>query len=136
MKDGAKKIAVGAAIAGFAGYVAGILTAPKSGKETRKDIANKAVKLKQDAEKKLKTLLSELGDLLEEAKKIGKDLKDKSATEFADVVAKAQFAKDKARELLSAIHEGDTDDKDLKKAVQEVEKATEHLKAFIKKHPA
>ena len=34
---------IGAAAAGFA---AGILTAPKSGKETRKDLKKKAIKLK------------------------------------------------------------------------------------------
>ena len=39
---------IGAAAAGFA---AGILTAPKSGKETRKDLKKKAVKLKADTEK-------------------------------------------------------------------------------------
>ena len=39
---------IGAAAAGFA---AGILTAPKSGKETRKDLKKKAGKLKSDAEK-------------------------------------------------------------------------------------
>lgn len=39
---------IGAAAAGFA---AGILTAPKSGKETRKDLKKKASKLKADTEK-------------------------------------------------------------------------------------
>ena len=39
---------IGAAAAGFA---AGILTAPKSGKETRKDLKKKAIKLKADTEK-------------------------------------------------------------------------------------
>ncbi len=39
---------LGAAAAGFA---AGVLTAPKSGKETRKDLKKKAGKLKSDAEK-------------------------------------------------------------------------------------
>ena len=39
---------IGAAAAGFA---AGILTAPKSGKETRKDLKKKAGKLKSDVEK-------------------------------------------------------------------------------------
>ncbi|MEO7364397.1 MAG: YtxH domain-containing protein [Candidatus Saccharimonadales bacterium] len=33
-----KKLAIGAAIAGAAGYLAGVLTAPKSGKATRDDI--------------------------------------------------------------------------------------------------
>lgn len=39
---------IGAAAAGFA---TGILTAPKSGKETRKDLKKKAAKLKADTEK-------------------------------------------------------------------------------------
>ena len=39
---------IGAAAAGFAAW---ILTAPKSGKETRKDLKKKAVKLKADTEK-------------------------------------------------------------------------------------
>ena len=39
---------IGAAAAGFA---AGILTAPKSGKETRKDLKKKTIKLKADTEK-------------------------------------------------------------------------------------
>jgi gas vesicle protein len=135
MKDGTKKLAVGAVVAGLAGYLTGLLTAPKSGKETRKDIADKAVQFKQEAEKTLKTLHSELDELLVQAKKVGIGLKDKAAAEFADVVSKAQFAKEKAREMLSALHEGDTDDKDLKKAVSEVKKATEHLKTYLKKHP-
>jgi gas vesicle protein len=39
-----KVLAIIGAIA--AGFTAGILTAPKSGKETRKDLKDKAVKLK------------------------------------------------------------------------------------------
>lgn len=39
---------IGAAAAGFA---AGILTAPKSGRETRKDLKKKAIKMKADTEK-------------------------------------------------------------------------------------
>jgi len=39
-KDTGKKVALGALIAASVGYVAGVLTAPKSGKETRQDIKN------------------------------------------------------------------------------------------------
>jgi gas vesicle protein len=39
-----KKIALSAIIAGVAGYGIGLLTAPKSGKDTRKDIKNTAQK--------------------------------------------------------------------------------------------
>ena len=135
MKDGTKKIAVGAAIAAAAGYVAGILTAPKSGKETRKDIKDTAIKAKHEAEKKLKELHSELDKLLNEAKNGAKKLKKGTAEEFATVVTKAQFAKQKAREVLSAIHEGDASDGDLQDALNEVKQAIDHLKTYIKKHP-
>jgi gas vesicle protein len=43
-----RKIAVGSAIAGLAGYIAGVLTAPKSGQKTRQDISNKASDIKGD----------------------------------------------------------------------------------------
>ena len=44
-----KVLAIIGAVA--AGFTAGILTAPKSGKETRKDLKDKAVKMKADTEK-------------------------------------------------------------------------------------
>ena len=37
-----KKFALGALFAAAIGYIAGILTAPKSGKETREDLKNAA----------------------------------------------------------------------------------------------
>ena len=44
-----KVLAIIGAVA--AGFTAGILTAPKSGKETRKDLKDKAIKMKADTEK-------------------------------------------------------------------------------------
>ncbi len=46
------KFALGALVGMAAGVVAGILTAPKSGKETRADIKNKAEAVKADASAK------------------------------------------------------------------------------------
>jgi gas vesicle protein len=45
-----KKLAVGAIIGAAVGVVAGILTAPKSGKETRDDLKTKAKAVKDKAE--------------------------------------------------------------------------------------
>lgn len=134
MKKG-QKFAIGAIVAAAAGYIAGILTAPKSGKETRQDIKDTAIKTKQEAEKKLKEMHSELDKLLTQAKDKGKKLKKGAADEFASVVAKAQFAKQKAREVLSALHEGDAEDQDLQDALAQVKQAADSLKTFIKKHP-
>lgn len=133
MKDATKKIAIGAVIAGAVGYVAGILTAPKSGKETRKDIKDKASQLMVEAERRLKQLHTELNTLLSEAKKMADKLNGKARTELEKAMIAAAAAKEKTRELLSAAHEGTAEDKDLDKAVKEVTKAVEHLKAFIKK---
>ena len=45
-----KRFALGAVVGVAAGVIAGMLTAPKSGRETRADIRKKAVDLKNDAE--------------------------------------------------------------------------------------
>ncbi len=133
MNKDTKRFAVGAAIAGAVGYLAGILTAPKSGKETREDVKNTAVKAKREAEKDLKKLHSEVIKQIERAKGVGKKLKDEHKPELDKAVAKAVSAKDKAREMLTALHEGDADDKDLKTAIKDVTDAVSHLKTYLDK---
>ncbi len=128
-----KKIAFGAAIIGVLGYLAGILTAPKSGRETREDIKGAANAGLLEAEKQLKGLHTELGELLSELKAKGAMLQGRAATEAQELMANAQAAKEKAREVLSAIHEGDAEDEDLKKAVKQANLAIDHLRAYLKK---
>ena len=133
MKDKTKKFAIGAAIAGAVGYLTGLLTAPKSGKETRKDIKDAASKARSDAEKQLKTLHSELDQLIGQGKtKVG-SLGAKAKDELNAALKGAQTAKDKARNILSALHEGAAEDKDLDKAINEVKKSLGHLKKYISK---
>lgn len=132
-KNTAKKFAVGTVIAAVAGYLAGILTAPKSGKETRSDIKEKATETYTAAEKELKKLHTELGDLITEASEAVSKLKGKSKKELDDVIAKSETAKQKTRELLSSLHDGEAEDKDLQKAITDASKAISHLSDFIKK---
>ncbi len=127
------KWAAGALAAGIIGYMAGILTAPKSGRETRKDIKNAAVKARSEAEKKLKAVLADLNDRLEDVKKRGAKLSGKAKDEFEKVQARGIIAKDKVREILSMIHEGDADDPELKKALKDAKEALKHLDAYVKK---
>jgi hypothetical protein len=61
------------------------------------------------------------------------DVKDAVQKDLGKAVSQAEVAKEKARDLLSALHEGDAQDKDLQKAIDEVKKATEHLKAYLEK---
>lgn len=60
-----QRFILGTIIGAAAGVVAGVLTAPKSGKETRADIKNKAMELKDEAADhadKAKTKLDETVD--------------------------------------------------------------------------
>jgi gas vesicle protein len=132
-KSTAKKFAMGTAIAAVAGYVAGLLTAPKSGKETRKDIKDAAEKGITEGEKQLKKLHTELNSLVDEVKIKGGDLGDKAKKELDSLVDKAKDSKDKARELLTAVHDGGAEDKDLQKAIDDATKAIEHLRNYLAK---
>lgn len=133
MNKETKRFALGAIVAGAAGYLAGILTAPKSGKETREDVKNTAVKAKREAEKELKVLHSEAVKHIEKAKQFGHKLKEEHRPEFEKAVNGVMTAKEKAREMLTALHDGDAEDKDLKKAIKDVNDAIAHLKTYLEK---
>lgn len=128
-----KRLAVAAGFAAVAGYLAGILTAPKSGKETRADIKNAAKLGKGEAEKKLKQAVSDLGDLIDQAKKRGGDMRGKAGQELEDLMDKARAAREKAREVVTAIHDGDAEDDDLRLAVEQANTALKHLGEYLKK---
>lgn len=129
--DVVKKVAIGAAISAAVGYVAGILTAPKSGKETRADIKNKAVETYAAAEKELKKLHTELTDVIDEVSDRINSFRN--GKEVSGALDKGRDAKQKAREVLSALHDGEAEDKDLKVAIADATEAIEHLRAFLKK---
>jgi gas vesicle protein len=133
MNKSAKKFAVGTMIAAAAGYLAGILTAPKSGKETREDIKNAAEHSVTEAERQLKRLHTELNTVISEATSRYEELSGKARTELKKVMDSSTDVKEKARDILSAVHEGHADDKDLKKAIAEAEKAVDYLKRYLAK---
>lgn len=129
----AKRFALGTLFAAAAGYIAGILTAPKSGKETRADIKDTANKSVNEAEKQLKKLHTDLTKVINQAKGEADDIKGKAREDVDAAIAKTMAVKEKARQVLSALHEGDADDKDLEKAIKEATKAIDHLKSFVGK---
>jgi len=131
--DNVKRVAIGATIAAAAGYVAGLLTAPKSGKETRSDIKSAADRSLAEAEKELKRLHTELGKVIDEAKVRGDKLGSRAQNELTKLVEKAKDTKEKAREMLSALHEGDAEDQDLKRAIVNANRALDHLRDYLKK---
>lgn len=132
-KSTLKLVAIGGVVAGAVGYLAGLLTAPKSGKETRTDIKNTANDTYAKAEKELKKLNNELSKAIDEAKIKGDKLSAKAKNEVSELIEKAKDTKEKVREVISAIHEGDAEDKDLKKAVKEAKNALDALNSYFKK---
>ena len=128
-----KTVAAAAAILAGASYLAGILTAPKSGKQTRKDILDSTVKAKIEAEKKLKKAHSELAVLIADAERKSKKLSDKAKKELNASIKRAKVAKEKASEILSAFHNGDASDPNLQAVIEEVKLAKKNLVTYLKK---
>lgn len=128
------RFAVGAIIAAGVGYIAGILTAPKSGKETRHDIHDKAVQTKEEVLAKLEQVSAELGSTINSGKTRIKSLESSAREEVEKAVNTAVVAKDKARDVIAAIKTGEAEDKDLKNAVKDVNKAIDNLKKYLDKH--
>jgi gas vesicle protein len=128
-----KKVVMLTGVAALVGYVTGILTAPKSGKETRDDLKRAGMNGISEAEKQLKKTLADLSDVLDEVKVRSAAFGDRAGKELNQLAEKAKDARSKAREVLSAIHEGDAEDKDLEQAVTRANEALQHLRAYLKK---
>jgi gas vesicle protein len=133
MKKTTKKIAIGTVVAAGAGYLAGILTAPKSGKETRKDIKVTTEKGIAAAEKVLKKTYTQLSEASAKAKVQVKKLSGTAKKDLQVAIDLADTAKKKAGEILSDFHEGKPQDKNLAKALSESQKAIDNLKTYLKK---
>ncbi|MCA9344700.1 YtxH domain-containing protein [Candidatus Saccharibacteria bacterium] len=131
MNKETKRFAIGSIIMAGIGYLAGILTAPKSGKETRKDVKDAAVKAKMRAEKELKKLHTELTKQLDRAKEFGKKLQKEHKDDLDKLVTAANNARIKAKQMLTNIHDGDAEEKDLKQAITDVSEAVDSLKTYL-----
>lgn len=127
-----KKLAIGALIAGAAGYVTGLLTAPRSGKETREDIADKAADLRDNAEEQLQNAHDELEKLIKDTKGKTLALKAKARQEYNEAVVKAKDAKAKAGSVLKAVKAGEAKDPELNLAIKQAKQAQKNLLKFLK----
>ena len=128
-----RKLAIGATIAGAAGYLAGILTAPKSGKQTREDIGNKAVDVKDESVMQLEDMEADLNDLLKKTKNKTIALSAKAREEFDEAVIAAKDAQNKATYVLKAVKAGEADDPDLNKALKQAKQAKKNLGKYLKR---
>lgn len=132
-KSDGKTVLTAVLIGAAAGYVAGLLTAPKSGKETREDIARVSKKIKQDVTQKLHEAREDLGAVIEEATVKARELGAKGRQELEGLVVKAKAAQAKAKDVLSAVKNGEAEDKELNKALSEAISAKRHLINYLKR---
>lgn len=127
-----KRIAIGALFAAVAGYIAGLLTAPKSGKETREDLAESAKLSKRELEKKLKEIHVELKKSIKEANNKLDSTKKELKKELHSAIMNAKKTEVKVKETLSALHEGTADNPELERAIKDANSALGHFKKFLK----
>lgn len=104
------KFAVGALVAAAAGFVAGILTAPKSGKETREDLKYAALKAKDtvvaEAEKAKDVAVKKSKEAQGKAEEVYKDVRGKAEDVAGDVVEKATDLKDRTAQAVEGAKKG------------------------------
>ena len=127
-----RKIAIGSAVAGVAGYLAGILTAPKSGKETRGELAQKADEVKDTAEDQLLEVNEELKEMIKSTKVKTVALSSTARAEFNEALMRAKDAQNKSAQVLKAVKKGEAADPDLNKAVKQARLAMRNLGKFFK----
>lgn len=131
-KNSGGKLALGALAGGLAGYVTGLLTAPKSGKDSRIDLKNKAESVKDDAEGQLQDTLSELNSAIDNAKVKTLALSAKAREEYDETLVKAKDAQNKATHVLKAVKSGEASDPELNKAVKQGRQAIKNLAKYLK----
>lgn len=131
-KDNKGKFFLFTMIAAIFGYLAGILTAPKSGKETRGDIAHKAGEVKAEAVDKLRIAENELDGLVRRVQEKADEFSGKAKAEFSTALSKAKDAQAKAKIMAKAVKEGRAENKDLDSALKDTKKAIANLSKFLK----
>lgn len=131
-KNKADKLALGAIIGGIAGYITGVLTAPKSGKQTRTDIVDKVESVKDGAENQLQDAIDELNGTINSLKSKGVALSAKARSEYDDTLVKAKDAQNKATQVLKAVKAGEANDPELNKAVRQARQAAKNLAKYLK----
>lgn len=106
------KFGFGIILGAIAGVIAGFLTAPKSGKETREDIKKKAHEVKGSAERRLKDAHKELGKLIDDTTAKAEKLKGQARDELKDLTSKAEDLKAQIKSAITSIKSGDDDNDD------------------------
>jgi len=131
MKNNTKKWALGGILLASTSYLAGVLTAPKSGKSTRSIIKIKTYNTKMTTEKQLKIYYSQLNELIESGAAQINTIKLASDKDLNDLLSKAVVTKNLVRKVLNDIHDRGADNENLQNAGAEAKKSIQYLKKYI-----
>ncbi len=126
-----KKVALGAAVGAAAGFVAGVLLAPKSGKETRADLKNGADNAIKAANKQLHSAHDELSKLVDKTEAHVVKMGSAAKKETVDALASARKARDQAATVIAALKSGNSTNEDLDMAVKNARNALDSLKKYF-----
>jgi gas vesicle protein len=132
MKKPVKNIAKVAAIGAGIGYLAGLLTAKQSGKETREDIANTTKKVKDTTEAKIDALHNELVEIIKKVESTVGPGKKTVLGGLATATATAKKTQAKASDIIKAVKSGKANDKDLADSVKNTKAAIKSLRKYLK----
>ncbi len=104
------KVVVGAFFGAVAGFAAGILTAPKSGKETRKDLKQAADKVKdvtsEEAVKVRDTAVKTAGDVKRKAEAAAHEVAHKAKDVAEDTKERADELKGRVEQAVDGARKG------------------------------
>ena len=122
-----RKVVIGSAIVGAAGYVASVVNANKLNKSKNDQF--------ESIEERLKFLHTEISDLITNTnlEKKGTELDKKAKKQLDLALSIANASKDKISQVLDAVKDNKVKDSDLKAALTEAEKAIVHAKKFLLK---
>ncbi len=95
------KIALGAVVGAVAGFVTGILVAPKSGKETREEIKNGALKTKDDVAVSVEKAKEMTREKTQEVKAKAGEIVDDVSSQATELKARTEQAVEGAKKGFS-----------------------------------
>ena len=133
MNKDLRNVGIAAVVGLAAGYALGILTAPKSGKETREDIKDASTKAYKAAEARLKDTYEDLGDFIQKASSQAKKIGDKGRDQLDGLVSSAKDAQARVKKLVSSARNGEGTPEEFEDAVKAAREAKSDLQEFIDK---
>lgn len=131
-KGSSGKFALGAILGAAVGAAAALLTAPKSGKETREDIKNKATEVSHEALRQLRKVEGELNKRISDAKRLVGKYEGEAKREVENLITKAEKMKDRAVKMTEEL-KADTKNKvderfldDVRQVIADLERLRDH----------